>query len=486
MFFCYNLINRMKLNFSRLVIASLVFGFSLAGAGCTKGPDAATVKAMEPKTLNIWAVIDDMDVYGPLIQAYNAAHPQIAINYRRLRNEEYESALLNAFAEDRGPDIFMVHDTWVGKYLPKIAPMPAYTQMAYRFAQGSSTNRSYTYELRNEKSLTLKQLKNDYPDAVANDAIRRINTAKEGATPLLEDKIVALPMSVDTMAMYVNKDLLNAAGIPTIPDTWDKFQATIPRLVKIDSSGKILQAGTAMGLATNVERATDLMSILMMQNGAEMTSGDGYPTFAFMPPGLIGREITPGLQALNFYLDFANPDKEIYTWNADMPNSLDAFTQGRAAYFFGYSYHLPAIKARAPKLNLAIAKLPQIEGNPVINYANYWLWTVSKKSKSTDVAWNFINFITQQDNEKQYLDLAKRPPAHKSLIDKYLEDESLGVFASQILTSRSWYKGADATAMESALSTMIGDGAAAKPEDRNRILLIAQDKVGQTMNPATP
>lgn len=476
----------MKTSFTRLVIASLVFGLSLAGAGCTKGPDAATVKAMEPKILNIWAVIDDMDVYGPLIQAYNAAHPQITINYRRLRNEEYESALLNALAEDRGPDIFMVHDTWVGKYLPKIAPMPASTQMAYRFAQGSSTNRSYTYELHNEKSLTLKQLKEDYSDAVANDAIRRINTAKEGAAPLLEDKVVALPMSVDTMAMYVNKDLLNAAGIPTIPDTWDKFQATIPRLIKIDGSGKILQAGTAMGLAANVERATDIMSILMMQNGAEMTSGDGYPTFAFLPSSLSGsREVTPGLQALNFYLDFANPDKEIYTWNADMPNSLDAFTQGRVAYFFGYSYHLPTIKTRAPKLNLAIAKLPQIEGNPVVNYANYWLWTVSKKSKNTDVAWNFINFITQQDNEKQYLDLAKRPPAHKALIDKYLEDESLGVFASQILTSRSWYKGADATAMEKALSTMIGDGAVTKPEDRNRILLIAQDKVGQTMNPAT-
>lgn len=470
--------------FSRFFLGLALAGLVSGGAACTKGPDAATRAALQPQSLQIWAVVDDVDVYGPLLQAFSATHPQISINYKRLRLEEYEDALINAFAEDRGPDIFLIHNTWVGKYLSKISPMPAYTKMAYRFAEGSATNRSYTYELRNERSVTLKELKDNYPDAVANDVIRRLNTAGENAAPVLEDKIVALPMSVDTMVMYVNKDLLNAAGIPVIPDTWDKFQATVPRLVKVNDEGKILQAGTAMGLAKNVERSTDLISILMMQNGTEMVSEDGYPRFALMPETMTGnRSIPPGQQALRFYLDFANPNTELYSWNADMPNSLDAFTQGRLAYFFGYSYHLPTIKARAPKLNLAIAKLPQIENNPVVNYANYWLWTVSKKSKNAETAWNFINYLTQQDNEKQYLDLAKRPPAHKALIDKYLDDEEMGVFASQILTSRSWYRGADPTTMESAMSTMIEDAAKAKTEELNKIMLIAQDKVGQTMSP---
>jgi len=472
----------MKKSF-RLVIGFLVIGLLSSGAGCTKGPDAATTAALQPTTLEIWSVIDDNDVYTSLIAAYTAAHPQITIHYKSFRLEEYADALLNGFAEDHGPDIFLINNSWVGKYLSKISPMPAYTQMAYRFAQGSSTNRSYTYELRNEKSITLKALKDAYPDVVASDVVRRLNTAADGKPAVLEDEIVALPMSVDTMAMYVNKDMLNAAGIPTIPDTWDKFQATIPRLVKVDSDGKILQAGTAMGLSANVERSTDLLSILMMQNGAEMTSNDGYPTFAFMPSTLTQqRDQTPGLQALQFYLDFANPQKAIYTWNADMPNSLDAFIQARVSYFFGYSYHLATIKARAPKLNLAIAKLPQIDGNHVINYANYWVWTVAKKSENPDVSWNFINYLTQQDNEKQYLDLSKHPPAHKALIDTYLEDEDLGVFASQILTSQSWYRGADPGAMESALSTMIESSGKADPKDLGKIMLVAQDKVGQTMN----
>lgn len=480
--FCVIMSLVMKKSF-HLVIGILVIGILSFGAGCTKGPDAATVAALQPKTLEVWAVIDDTDVYRSLIEAYTSSHPHVTIHYKRLRLEEYENALLNGFAEDHGPDIFLINNSWVGKYLSKIQPMPAYTKMAYRFAQGSSTNRSYTYELRNEKSVTLKGLKDQYPDVVASDVVRRINTAAEGEPQTLEDKIMALPMSVDTMAMYVNKDMLNAAGIPTIPDTWDKFQATIPRLVKVDGEGNVLQSGTAMGVSVNVERATDLLSVLMMQNGVEMTSNDGYPTFAFMPSTMTQRrDQTPGLQALQFYLDFANPQKEIYTWNTSMPNSLDAFIQGRVAYFFGYSYHLPTIKARAPKLNLAIAKLPQIDGNPVINYANYWVWTVAKKSKNPEIAWNFINYLTQQDNEKQYLDLATHPPAHKALIDGYLENEDLGVFASQILTSRSWYRGADPDAMEGALNTMIDDAAKVDPKDLGKIMLVAQDKVGQTMN----
>lgn len=474
----------MRFNKMKYLVLSSFLTLALFGASCTKGPDAATRAALQPKTLNIWAVVDDSDVYAPMLEAYSMAHPHVSINYRRFRLEEYESALLNAFAEDKGPDIFLIHNTWVGKYMSKIEPMPAFTKMAYRFAEGPSTNRTYTYELRNERSILIKDVKEVYPDVVAGDVLRRINTSPEGSPAVWEDKVVALPMSVDTLALFVNKDLLNAAGIPTIPDTWAKFQATIPRLVKVDRDGKLLQSGAALGLAYNVERSVDILSILMMQNGTQMAYEDGNPSFAIMPPGMTrDRGDLPGRQALLFYLDFANPDKEIYTWNAEMPNSLEAFIQGRLAYFFGYSYHLPTIKARAPKLNLAISKLPQIEGNPVSNYANYWLWTVSKKSESTDIAWNFLNYLIKPENEKQYLDLAKRPPAHKSLINDYLEDEEMGVFASQILTSRSWYKGADPVTMETVLKEMIEESAKSDVESLSKIMLTSQEKVRQTIAP---
>ena len=463
--------------------ALFAISLMLLGQGCTKGPDAATVAALAPETLEIWGVVDDADAYGPLLQAYQAAHPHITLKYRRFRLEEYESTLLNAMAEDRGPDIFLIHNTWVGKYLPKISPMPAYTKMVYKYVSGGYTNRTETTELKNEKSITLVDLKNNYPDAVAKDVIRRVNTAAKDAAPVYEDKIVALPLSVDTLAMYVNKDMLNTANIPTIPDSWSKVQATIPRLVTVDTDGKILQAGIAMGTSNNIDRSADILSVLMMQDGTQMTTDDGYPSFSLMPNALAaGRTETPAVEALRFYTDFANPAKNTYSWNSSLPNALDMFVQGRLAYYLGYSYDLSIIKARAPKLNLAIAKLPQIDGNPVVNYANYWVWTVSKKSKYSETAWNFINYMVKPENQKKFIDLARRPPANKSLIEGQLEDEELGVFAHQILTSKSWYRGVDPASAESAIKALITQSSSTPAEQWQQLIKLTQDKVAQTMS----
>ncbi len=458
-----------------LSIASLC----LFGAGCTKGPDAATAAASKRMDLTIWGVVDDEDVYDAIIKDYRALHPNVSISYRRLRLEEYEDTLLNALAEDRGPDIFMVHNTWIGKYLPKIAPMPASTKVAIQQVQGT-IKKETVYVLQDQPTVTLRKYKNDYPDAVAKDTIRTVTvTTKPGSTQS-EQKIVAVPLSVDTLGMFVNKDLLNVAGIPTLPETWDVFQNDVPKLVKQDDKGTILQAAAALGTGNNVERSPDIIALLMMQNGAEMSTSNGVPSFSSIPPALSDtRDEPPAFQALSFYTDFANPGKSVYTWNSKQPNSLDTFVQGKSAFFFGYSYHLPTIRARAPKLNLGIAGIPQIQGNPVINFANYWNWTVSKKTKNVDVAWNFLNFMIQPEEAKKYLTAAKRPAANKTLLTDQLNDENVGVFASQVLTAKSWYEGKDPRAMEDTLKVMI-ENVVNGLEEIPTAVRNAQSKVQQT------
>jgi ABC-type glycerol-3-phosphate transport system substrate-binding protein len=442
-------------------IISFIVGMTIfsiiAGQGCTKAPSADVVQASKKIELNIWGVIDDVDVYDDIFLSYRKLHPNVSINFRRLRLEEYESELLNALAEDRGPDIFMMHNTWISKYLPKIIPMPVSTKVAVQKEIGT-IKKEVVFVVETEPSISVRSYKNNYPDSVSRDTVRTVDVSTVPDKRQLEQRIVAVPMSVDTLGMFVNKDLMNAAGIATVPTDWSAFQQAIPRLVKQDSKGAIIQSGGALGTANNVERSPDLISALMMQNGAEMSADDGTPTFNLIPTALSEvRDQPPAYQALSFYTDFANPGKEVYTWNDDQPNSLDAFIQGRVAFFFGYSYHLPTIRARAPKLNLGIAQLPQIDGNPIVNYANYWTWGVSKKTKSVDISWNLLNFMIKPEQATKYLTSAKRPAAEKSLLPGQLEDENIGVFASQVLTSRSWYRGTDPQAMEDALKAMINN-----------------------------
>jgi ABC-type glycerol-3-phosphate transport system substrate-binding protein len=204
------------------------------------------------------------------------------------------------------------------------------------------------------------------------------------------------------------------------------------------------------------------------------------PLFGRIPAALQGvRDVPPSYQAADFYTSFADPTKDTYTWNASQPNSLDAFVQGKVAFFFGYAYQYADIKARAPKLNLGLSKLPQIEGNPIKNEANYWYWVVSKKSKNPDLAWRFLNTLTNPDNAQKILANSNEPAARKSLLTAQLEDERVGVFASQVLTANSWYQGRDPKTTEAALQGLINDintGA----RDTQHAVSFASSQISQT------
>ena len=125
-------------------------------------------------------------------------------------------------------------------------------------------------------------------------------------------------------------------------------------------------------------------------------------------------------------------------------------------------------------MNFDIAKLPQIDGRPEINYANYWLETVSAKSKNIDAAWDFIQFAAKAENASKYLAKAKKPTALRSLVNSQLEDMRLGTFASQVLTAKSWYRGKDSAAAENIFAKMIDSVLAGSITTKDAINLAAK------------
>ena len=463
---------------TKIIILSLLFIFILtSGFGC-KLVDQKTQAAMTPITLTYWRVYDGEDAFEEILAAYKALHPFITINYRKLRYEEYENELINALAEDRGPDIFSIHNTWTKKYSNKISPMPATITMAYPVTKGT-LKKEVVPELRTNKSPSLNDIKNNFVDAVYQDVV--IPTLNE-TTKQYEQKVYGLPLSVDTLAMYYNKDLFNNAGIAEPPTYWsNEFQQDVKKMTKQNEKGEIVQSGAALGGTTNIERYSDILSVLMMQNGSVMIDDSGQVLFNRIPPTFKDQKYNPGLEALRFYSDFANPAKEVYSWNKNLDNSLNMFAQGKLGIMFGYAYHLPIIKAQAPKLNFGITKLPQIEGNTPINFANYWIETVSNKSKHADESWDFIQFMTKADQAKTYLAKAKKPTALRSLVNEQTEDLDIGIFAGQVLTAKSWYKGADSNAMEKIFADMI-DAVVLAQDKIESIISLAANKVGQTIN----
>lgn len=440
------------------------------GAGCG-GPSAAELAAAAPVKLVVWRVFDDSSTMQGVMEAYRAVHKNVSFEYREVRLEDYQSELLHALAEGTGPDIFSVHNTWIGEYESLILPMPASLTIPYAETRGT-IKKETVITLKEEPTITTRQLEADYVDAVAADVIRdyQPNPKKEA-----ESRIFGLPLSVDTLALYYNKELLNAAGIAEPPKTWTDFQADVTKLTTVGPNDAIVQSGAAIGTSRNVERAFDILSLLMMQNGTQMEDARGSATFGNKSTD----QSVPGADAVRFYTDFANPQKAVYAWNDAQTGSFDAFTSGTSAMFLGYSYHLPLIRARSPKLDFGIAAVPQISEGRTVNYANYWVETVSKSTENSDWAWDFIQFAAKADNVTGYLEAAQKPTALRALINDQLLDNDLSVFAGQLLTAKSWYTGNDAAVTESALLDLID--AVIAGGDTERLIKDAQNKVNQTI-----
>lgn len=426
----------------RLSIVFLILVFLItSGLGC-KGVSKKMQKSIQPINLVYWRTIDGQDAFSTIIQGFQALYPHISITYKLIREQEYEQALLEAWAEDRGPDIFSIPNTWLGKYSTKILPLAMTDEivMAKKIIVGTLKKEEKYIEER-KKAPNLRQLREVFVETVPKDVI-------------VDGMIYGLPLSLDILTLYYNRDLLNSAGIVAPPRTWEEFVNDVRVMILQDRYGDFIQSGAALGTANNVAYMPDILSLLMLQNGTPMVSDKGSATFDQSLPD--DRTYFPAQEALKFYTSFASPAQEIYTWNKQMPNSLDAFITGKLGFIFGYSDYLSKIKEQAPKLNFDMAKAPQISGSlKEINYARYSVETVSKKTEHSHEAWAFILYATETQNAKTFIERTKHPTAHRALIAEQLQDFDLAPFVSGVLTAQTWYNGKNYSLVEEAFTEMV-------------------------------
>jgi multiple sugar transport system substrate-binding protein len=393
-----------------VILTVSLFGLAAALPGCKEKP-------FQKVELEFWGVFDDSDIYQPLILDFNEKFSHIKIKYYKKNFQTYEKELLEAMASGRGPDILMLHNSWVPRYLNKVQIAPV-------------------------ELITLKEVRDNFVDVVYDDFVTN-------------NSLFALPLSVDTLALYYNKDIFNTVGIAQPPQTWEEFREAVKKLTIVDEKGDIVRAGAAIGTAYNINRSTDILSLLMLQSGARMINKQKTKAVFDESVLLEGKAFYPGQRALEFYTDFANPLKSVYTWNSRLHYSIDAFYEGQTAMMLNYSYHIPTIRAKSPYLNFGISAMPQIKtAQKDVNYANYWGLAVSRNSSNSKEAWQFIVWLTNSENARRYLEITKKPTARRDLISWQRNDLDLGVFAKQALTARSWYQ-VDNSAIETIFADMI-------------------------------
>jgi len=389
-----------------------------------------------------WSVFDDSRVFRDMITAYEEDN-NVDIEIVAKSFNTYEDELITALAAGRGPDIITFHNEWLPEHRDILTPIPT----AADFASVEDSSQRSALEKRANALPALRSFVDSYVDVVAQDFTS-------------ESRIYAVPLYVDSLALFYNKDMLSTAGFATPPRTWSDFAEVATALTFTDAQGTIQRAGAAMGAARNINRSTDILSALMIQNGA--TSVDDkrqFGTFNREIERTDGTDYNPGLEALEFYTSFANPTQSNFSWSIDPTvwYSIDSFAAGQAAMMINYSHQVEEVRGSNAKLNFAVAPLPQRDDATFdVTYANYWGMAVSKDSANQIEAWEFINFLARDDNNLAYLETTGRPPAKRLHIPAFENDLDLGVFADQAAVAKSFYT-PDLNITETVLADAIED-----------------------------
>ncbi len=335
-------------------------------------------------TLVYWGLWEPESVMQPLIDSYEHLHPNVKIQYVQKPYTQYEANLYTRIYQKindntPAPDIVRIDDSWLSKYQSVLYPLPSDVMTAADY--------SNTF----------------YPTAVTDF------TGTDG-------KIYAIPLETDSLALYYNKKLFNAEGISQPPADWDTFIADAKKLTKTDSSGKITQAGAALGTSNNILHAADILNLLLLQNG--VVPIDSTNT-------VVDFSSTRAVTALTFYTNFVKTNK---TWSGDLASDLEVFYSGKLAMMFGPSWRAFDIINSNSSLDFAIAPAPQLPGNTPVNYAMYWGEAVPATSPNAKEAWKFIAYLSQPDNMKLLY-------SNESQIRAFGEPYSRQDLASELSTS---------------------------------------------------
>ncbi len=400
-----------------------VLSVSLVFSGCRRKDPPPPPQNFSGIELVYYKVYDDEDAIEPIISQYVADHPGLTITYRKFDDfSEYQNVILNELAEGEGPDIFSMPNTWFTSNYKKLTPLPS--------DMGS-----------------VSDFESTFVDVAREDLIRPDQAGIE--------QIYALPMTVDTLALFYNndhfEDRLPAQGRPST--TWDGILEDVAALKKEDNSfSRFEVAGLAMGRADNITRGVDILYLLFLQYGVNFYNGNMSEAVFAGAQGASSQFLAQ--EALDFYLSFADPNQKHYTWNEFVASDnndvqeIEAFARGEVSMVIGYSFMYQDIVNQIGVLGsqgeqvidvdaIRTASIPQIEDPAVstdkrVAYASYFAETVSRNTEHPDIAWDFLVFLTNRQNLDFYFDQLSKPTSRRDMIEEQRADPIYGVFANQI------------------------------------------------------
>lgn len=326
------------------------------------------------------------------------------ITYTQKDKATYQQELVEAFANGKGPDLFIVTPDMIQRN----------TNFIYKIPYAS------------------------FPEKAFRD------TFIDGADIFIDSEgIVGFPLVVDPIVLYYNKDILSNEGIVSPLKTWDELFTLNSILTKRDNGGTISQSMIALGQYGNVNNAKDILATLLIQNGNPLvtreTDDKGIVYVSMLNSNPQRLSVRPLDSVIQFFTEFSNPSNTAYSWNRSLPNSLDMFTSGKLAFYIGRASELFNIQEVNPNLSFDVTGIPQIKSATTKRtYGDIYGVVVNKKSANPTSALGVASAMSAGDNAKALSVATSLPPVSRALLTNKPTDPYLFTFFNSALISRSW------------------------------------------------
>lgn len=340
-------------------------------------------------TITFWGILPSQ-VMKDFVANALSAYPDVHVNYVQKDPLTLQSDLVNALASGTGPDLVMVTPADVIANKDRLLAIP------------------YT-------SLPLQTFQNTFVDQAA------LFTRTDG--------VVAIPLLIDPMVMYYNRDLLTSSFTVKAPSTWDEVATLNQQLTKQDDGGTLSVETIGMGTFDNINHAKDLLAMITLQAGGTIVGTDPN-TGNYVSTLSAGsrNEGYPFAIALGLYTSFANSKDPVhYSWNASLPKDTNQFIAGTLGLYFGYGSELATLRKKNPNLNFDVTMVPQsARRSTKVTYGKMIGLAIPKMSKSVGLSVLVANRLAQKDALQMYLDRdATLAPARKDMLAEIPEGDAI-------------------------------------------------------------
>lgn len=215
--------------------------------------------------------------------------------------------------------------------------------------------------------------------------------------------------------VFVNLDLLNAAGIESAPSTRSEFAAAAAALTNAETnvSGWVLPL--SMEQPNGIQN--DVMSWVWASGGSMLA--DGQPNLVGNADVISAVEFIKGMYDAGVIAPGAFSLRE--------QDKVEEFTNGRVGMMISSLAHINLIRERNPELNFAISALPAAdgyEGPRGLPYAS-WGIGVAQNSEHQAEAWKLVAFLMSAETNSRLSSIANAFPGNVKSTPDFVQTDEL-------------------------------------------------------------